>query len=118
MARPSNPHGLPSHLSARMMRWATSVLDDFEATDSQRLLIVTAAEAWDRAAQSRRTIAADGAFVPDRYGTPKAHPALDVEHKARAQFAAIVRQLGLDTSDDEPDQSRDLRGQYARWRTS
>jgi hypothetical protein len=112
----TNPHGLPGHLSRSILTWASDVLDDFDASESQRRLIIAAAEAWDRAAQARRAIARDGAYVTDRYGSPKAHPAIAVERDSRAAFARILAQLGLDAvEEDEPQApTRNARGHFSR----
>lgn len=112
--RQANPHGLPGHLSRSSSSWAESVLDDFDASDSQLRLVIAAAEAWDRAAQARRAIARDGAYVDDRYGSPKAHPAIAVERDSRAAFARVVGQLGLDATEEDPAPSRDSRGHFSR----
>jgi hypothetical protein len=100
-------HKLPGHLTRSATSWARSVLDDFDATESQVRLVIAAAEAWDRAQQARRAVSRDGAYWKDRLGNLRPHPGLAVERESRAAFARIVGQLDLDAApDDEPERRR------------
>lgn len=67
-------------------------------------LLTIAAEAWDRRQQAREAIAKDGAFVKDRFGQTKAHPAIAVERDTATIFARALRELALPI--DDPDSSR------------
>jgi P27 family predicted phage terminase small subunit len=92
---------LPSHLGAKARAWAESVLDvPGEATETDVKLVILAAEALDRAATARRQIGREGITYTDRFGAPRAHPAVAVERDARAAFSRLVAQLGLDDADD------------------
>jgi phage terminase small subunit len=53
-------------------------------------------EALDRAEEARKAIAQVGAYVPDRFGQLKPHPALMVERDSRASAAKLARELALD----------------------
>ncbi len=82
--------------------------------DSDRTLLVTALEAWDRAQQAREAIDREGLTVATRFGESKAHPLLAVERDARAAFLQAMRALHLDyepVSNDE----RTARARAARW---
>lgn len=89
----------PKHLSAAAKRWYREIASEYEITDRAGLLLLTqAAEAWDRAAQCRGTIATDGITVRDKFGQIKAHPLLSCERDARAAFLHAVKHLNLDVA--------------------
>lgn len=58
-------------------------------------LLESACQALDDCEACRETIAAVGRFTKNRYGGVVEHPALAAGLKARAQFAAILKQLDL-----------------------
>lgn len=60
------------------------------------MLLQAAAESWDRIQEAREILAREGSIVTDRYGKPKAHPAVGIERDARVVFARLVRELELD----------------------
>lgn len=95
-------NAVPSHLGAPSSRWATEVLDVVgdDATETEIKLVILAAEALDRASSARRLIQREGITYTDRFGAPRQHPAVSIERDARAAFARIVAQLGLDSTDD------------------
>jgi len=86
----------PDHLDPATAAWWDSVVSDYDLEPHHVRLLTLAAEAWDRANQARVAIAADGIVVADRYGTPKAHPAVAIERDARIAFARLIRELDLD----------------------
>lgn len=92
----------PAHLTEPTRRWWRSVMDTFEVEEHQERLLTLAGEAWDRALEARETIAAQGAYYSDRFGQPRAHPALAVERDSRVAFARLVRELGLDPPASPP----------------
>lgn len=64
-------------------------------TPSEVLLLTSAAEALDRAAQARELIDSEGLTVSDRFDQTHEHPSLVTERLNRASFASIVKQLDL-----------------------
>jgi phage terminase small subunit len=67
---------------------------DLELEDLDDLkLLELACSALDRAAQAARTLRDEGTYWRDRLDNLRPHPALQVEHKARAQAAQIIGQL-------------------------
>jgi P27 family predicted phage terminase small subunit len=86
------------HLSAWSKRWVAGILGDAgeTATDTDRKLLVLAAEAADTAATARRLVRREGIVFTDRLSNIRAHPAVAIEREARAAFSRIVAQLGLD----------------------
>lgn len=97
----------PRHLSAASRRWWGQVVADFDLSPSDLRLLQGAAESWDRAQEARQRIAADGAYLADRFGQLRAHPGVAVERDARTLFARLLRELSLDI---EPPDVRPPRG--------
>lgn len=94
----------PSHLQPETQKWFKAVLADFDLEPHHVRLLTLAAEAWDRGEEAREAIATDGAYVKDRFGQLKAHPAVAVERDSRIGFARLLRELALDVS--APGESR------------
>lgn len=99
----------PEHLSpAAAGWWACAVLAN-RLGERERLLLTAAAESWDRANAARRIVDAEGEVTFDRFGQPRAHPAVAVERDARAAFAKTMREMELQPeapSDSAVDQLR------------
>lgn len=92
----------PAGLSPRSAALWRATHSDFDLSAAEIELLTEALRALDRADQARQVVDRDGPVVPDRYGSPKAHPAVDIEARARAFYAAAVRQLGVRESDPPP----------------
>ncbi len=91
MTIPKAPPGL-SKRGAKLWR---AVLDEFELSPAELELLRSALVALDRADEAAEVIAAEGVTSLDRYGSPKTHPAVDVEARNRVIFARFVAQLGV-----------------------
>lgn len=87
---------VPKHLSKEAAAWFRQAASTFVLEDHHLRLLRLAAEAWDRGQEARQTLAAEGSYYRDRFGTPKAHPAVAVERDARLAFARMLRELDLD----------------------
>lgn len=86
----------PKHLSAAAKRlWqqlkTEYVLDDVAA----EVLLESLCESFDRIKAAREQIARDGMVILDRFGAPRAHPAVNIEHAARMQLVRAIRALRL-----------------------
>jgi P27 family predicted phage terminase small subunit len=86
----------PKHLAVATRRWWTNVVGTYELEEHHVRLLTLAAEAFDRATEARTVLARDGIIVTDRYGSPKAHPAVAIERDSRTAFARMIRELDLD----------------------
>ena len=96
MARKSKPKVEGSgHLSEQSQLWCVEMVLSYDLNSPQILLVISAAECLDRIREARATIEEQGAYFTDRFGQPKAHPALAVERASRVTFARLVRELGL-----------------------
>lgn len=90
----------PAGLSERASALWTAVLADLAEFD--RELSPHELELWrealvslDRAEQAAAVVEAEGVVVTDRYGSPKQHPACDVEARHRTIYARLCAQLKL-----------------------
>src|SRR3954464_5939031 len=90
---------VPAHLRGPTRAWIRRVLDDYELSETEFRVLILAGEAWDRGEDAREQVARDGAYVPDRYGSTKPHPALVVQRDACRDFAKLVAQLSLALGD-------------------
>jgi hypothetical protein len=90
-------NNLPKHLSPSARSWVRGILKIFEIPKGDHLfkILISAAEVLDRLTECREKIKKDGAFYVDRFGSPKAHPALLEERNHRVTFARLVRELNL-----------------------
>lgn len=83
----------PKHLRADTAKWWRAVAKAYELEEHHARILTMAAEAWDRAQEAREEITRVGAYFDDRFGKPKAHPAVNVERDCRIQFARLIREL-------------------------
>ena len=75
---------------------------EYELSDAGAVEVLTAGlAAFDTMRQAEALLGKDGIVVLDRYGTPKAHPAADIAHRARQQWLAALRMLGLHSEAEE-----------------
>lgn len=86
----------PAHLADGTRAWWRSAVETYELAPHHERLLTLAGEAWDRAQQAREVIEREGPYYADRFGQPRAHPALAVERDSRLAFARLVRELDLD----------------------
>lgn len=84
-----------------MARFYRHVVETYELDQHHERLLESAARQWDRAAAARRQIESEGATFVDRFGQPREHPACNVERGALALFARLVRECGLDATDND-----------------
>lgn len=91
----------PGHLSEESKEWWRKVLESYVLQDHHLRLLQAACESWDRAQHARRTIKREGSYFTDRFGQPKAHPALVEERAARNEVRLFIRELGLDSLPDD-----------------
>ena len=90
----------PSGLTKRSRDLWSAVLADYDLGPAELEVLRGALESLDRADEAAKVLKAEGLSTVDRYGSPKAHPLLDVEQRCRTAFRQSVRQLGLEVEDD------------------
>jgi P27 family predicted phage terminase small subunit len=96
----------PQHLSPASQRLWRQIVGTYELESHHLALLTKALEACDRADQARREIGDSTLAVTSRLGEVRPHPLLAVERDARAQFAAILKALGLDLEGPPPPSTR------------
>ncbi|MDP8958285.1 MAG: hypothetical protein M3N51_03585, partial [Actinomycetota bacterium] len=79
--RPAAP---PGHLSESSKRFWRATVRQYELERHHLHLLAGALEAWDRAQEARKLLDEEGIVVQDRFGQPKAHPAVRIERDAVA----------------------------------
>lgn len=85
----------PDGLSARSGALYVDVVSEYHLSSSEVEILRQACMSLDRADEAAAIVAADGPISVDRYGSPKAHPAVDIEARSRAVFARLIAQLGV-----------------------
>ena len=85
----------PADLTERSKLVWSDVLQGFELTAAELEVLRQALVSLDRADQAAAIVSEEGCVTTDRYGSPKAHPAVDVEARSRAIFARLISQLGV-----------------------
>ena len=91
-------HQPPKHLRSETRAWWREVVASYVLDSHHVKLLQACAEAWDRAEQARKVIDRKGLIYTDRFGQPKAHPAVDIERRSLAEFRLHLRELGLDVA--------------------
>jgi phage terminase small subunit len=86
----------PNTLSPAAQSWWKATTEEYELEPHHVRLLSEAAHSWDRAAQARALVDAEGIVVRDRFGQVKSHPAVAIERDARNVFVRIMRELDLD----------------------
>lgn len=86
----------PAHLRPATRAWYRKVVGEFVLEEHHLRLLQLASEAWDRADEAREIVAKAGPYFADRFGAPRAHPALAVRRDAEIAFARLLRELDLD----------------------
>jgi P27 family predicted phage terminase small subunit len=92
----------PKHLQAPGRNLWQKVLAEFDISDGHDLTrLEQACGALDRVEQARRRIRKDGAYLKDRFGQLREHPAHRVEQCNRSLLARLLRELRLDIPQPE-----------------
>jgi hypothetical protein len=91
MSIPSAPEELSS--SSRTL-W-DAIMAEYELSAAEVEVLRQALLALDRAEQARVVVDREGVTCLDRFGSPKQHPAVDVEARNRLIYAKLVAQLGV-----------------------
>ena len=72
----------PAHLRADSQKWFQEVVGTFQLEEHHVKLLIGACEALDVAEAAREAIAADGAYIRNRFNEVRKHPALGVQRDA------------------------------------
>jgi phage terminase small subunit len=94
---------VPTGLGADGKRLWRVTVADYDFAPHQLELLRLACEALDRAAAAAKIIRDVGVITVDRYGSPKAHPAVGIERDARTATARLLRELALEVDEQIAD---------------
>ena len=96
--RAYEPPPAPEHLQEATRAWFEHVTGSFVLEEHHLRLLTLAGEAWDRCAQAREAIDANGLTYTDRFDAPRMRPEVAVERDSRIAFARLLRELDLDVA--------------------
>jgi P27 family predicted phage terminase small subunit len=100
----------PKHLRPKTRKWWRGIAREYQLESHHLKLLTLLAESWDRIQQAREQVEVDGAYIKNRFGDMKAHPALALERQERVVFARLLRELDLDSEPPpEPPRPASLR---------
>lgn len=91
----------PAHLSKPSKALWRRLVAAYQFEQHQLRLLRLALEALDRVDEARRVVGSQGAYFTDRYGQPRAHPAIGVEKDSSIRAARLFRELAIDVPADE-----------------
>lgn len=89
---------IPKHLKAGTKRWVRAVSAGYDLEEHHERLLLSAAEAWDRAELAAAAIRDYGLTYLDKNGCPRSRPEVRVEKDGRLLYARMIRELGLDVA--------------------
>jgi phage terminase small subunit len=92
----------PKHLSREAKRWFIEVTREFDLSPTDLKLLCLAGECLDLAETARRSVAKDGATIPDEKGVLRANPAVLIARDNRTLFARLIRDLRIDGAPQIP----------------
>jgi P27 family predicted phage terminase small subunit len=85
----------PSHLTSATQDWWRQIVADYDLEPHHLKLLEVACDAWDRMAQARATVLAEGLTVEGAKGK-RPHPCINIERDSRIAFSRILREMDLD----------------------
>jgi phage terminase small subunit len=83
------------HLKPATRRWFDQIRADYELESHHEMLLLLAAEAWDRHLDARQTLKEHGTSFTNKHWDIKPHPAILIERDSRNAFIRAVRELNL-----------------------
>jgi P27 family predicted phage terminase small subunit len=90
----------PKHLRKESANFFNSVMADYQLDEHHVILLTKACESLDRLEEAREIIKRDGLTFQDRFGSPRANPAVAIERDNKISVARLFRELGLDLAGD------------------
>jgi P27 family predicted phage terminase small subunit len=90
----------PSHLRKESSAFFDNVMTEYTLDEHHVILLTKACESLDRIEEAQEIIKKEGLIYKDRFGSPRAHPAVAVERDNKIAVARLFRELGLDLAGD------------------
>lgn len=91
-----------SKLSRETRKWYGEMVSTWAFESHHLKLLMLACEAWDRAKDAQAAIDKESLICIDRFGSPHPRPEVKIKENATAQFAQLIKQLGLDLDEVRP----------------
>ncbi len=95
------PPNSPPYLGADGRRLWRTVNREYVLSPSELAICEQAAAAYDVASAAWRTLATEGAAVPDRYGAMKQSPSVSTASTMATLVARLLKQLGVELADED-----------------
>jgi P27 family predicted phage terminase small subunit len=95
-----SPSIAPKHLRKESAAFFNSVMTDYQLDEHHIILLTKACESLDRIEEAREIIKKEGLTYKDRFGSPRANPAVAIERDNKISIARLFRELGLDLAGD------------------
>jgi hypothetical protein len=95
----SDQRNPPGSLDRRRRALWRAIVADYELSDAEYQILEDALRLTQRADEAANIVNDEGVTIADRYGTPKTHPAVDVELRCRVNAARLLRQLHVELPD-------------------
>ena len=86
----------PTDLGPRCAQLWREIVTEFEPSPPERAVLAEALTSLQRADDAAAQVRDEGLTVLDRYGVPKAHPAIDIEARHRGLFLRLIRSMDMD----------------------
>jgi phage terminase small subunit len=90
----------PTQLRKESAAFFKSTMADYQLDNHHVILLTKACESLDRIEEAREIIKMDGLTFLDRFGSPRANPAVAIERDNKIRVARLFRELGLDLAGD------------------
>lgn len=90
----------PKHLRKESSAFFAQVMSDYSLDSHHVILLAKACDSLDRIEEAREIIKAEGLTFLDRFGSPRANPAVAIERDNKISVARLFRELGLDLAGD------------------
>ena len=90
----------PKHLRSDSAAFFAHVVREYDLDPHHIILLVKSCESLDRIEEAREIIKSDGLTFLDRFGSPRANPAVAIERDNKVSVARLFRELGLDLAGD------------------
>jgi phage terminase small subunit len=75
-------------------------MSEYVLDEHHVILLIKACESLDRIEEAREIIKKEGLTFRDRFGSPRANPAVAIERDNKIAVARLFRELGLDLVGD------------------
>ena len=83
------------NLQPETKKWLEDLIDTYELEEADLMMLLVAAETYDRYRQVKSILEKEGLTYLDRFGAPKSRPEVAIERDCRLNFSRLLREAGL-----------------------